>query len=158
MVALSDPLLVQLAERLASRDVSALEPLTGGASSLSYVGRCAERPVVVKVAPPGVPPIAHRDVLRQARVIRTLAATPVPVPEVLFDDAGDPPDVPPLFVMSRVDGTTCEPLFDDDTAGPKAVVAQRFRNAAATMAQLHRIEPGAVGLELRAGDRAVRRG
>jgi aminoglycoside phosphotransferase (APT) family kinase protein len=102
--------------------------------------------VVVKVAPPGVRPIAHRDVLRQSRVIRTLAATPVPVPEVLFDDPGDPPDVPPLFVLSRVDGMTCEPLFDDADAGPEAVVAERFRNAVATMARLHRIEPGAVGL------------
>ena len=147
MVALSDPLLVQLAWRLASRDVSALALLPGGASSLTYMGRCADRPVVVKVAPPGVRPIAHRDVLRQARAIRTLAATPVPVPEVLFDDLGDPPDVPPLFVMSHVDGTTCEPLFDDAESGPEAVVAERFRNAARTMAQLHRIEPGAVGLE-----------
>jgi aminoglycoside phosphotransferase (APT) family kinase protein len=147
VVALSDPLLVQLAERLEHRDVSALQPLPGGASSLTYFGRCAGRPVVVKVAPPGVRPIAHRDVLRQARVIRTLAATPVPVPEVLFDDVGSPPHVPPLFVMSHVDGTTCEPLFDDAESGPEAVVAERFRNAARTMAQLHRIDPGAVGLE-----------
>jgi len=147
VVALSDPLLVQLAERLAPQHVSALEPLPGGASSLTYVGRCAGRPVVVKAAPPGVRPIAHRDVLRQARVIRSLAATPVPVPEVLFDDPGDPPDVPPLFVMSRVDGTTCEPLFDDDDAGPEGVVAERFQTAGAIMAQLHRVEPGAVGLE-----------
>jgi len=147
VAALSDPLLVQLAERLASRDVSALAPLPGGASSLTYVGKCADRPVVVKVAPPGVRPIAHRDVLRQARAIRTLAPTPVPVPEVLFDDPGDPPDVPPLFAMSHVDGTTCEPLFDGADGGPEPFVAERFRNAATTMAQLHRIEPGAVGLE-----------
>jgi aminoglycoside phosphotransferase (APT) family kinase protein len=111
------------------------------------MGRCADRPVVVKVAPPGVRPIAHRDVLRQARGIRTLAATSVTVPEVLFDDLGDPPDVPPLFVMSHADGTTCEALFDRADGGPQAVVAERFRNAARTMAQLHRIEPGAVGLE-----------
>ena len=147
MAALSDPLLVQLAERLTSRDVSALAPLLGGASSLTYVGRCFQRPVVIKVAPPGVQPIAHRDVLRHARIMRALAATSVPVPEVLFEDPGDPPDVPPLFVMSRVDGTTSEPLFDDADAGPEPVVAERFRRAAAAMAQLHRVEPTAVGLE-----------
>jgi aminoglycoside phosphotransferase (APT) family kinase protein len=146
VVALSDPLLAQLAERLSSRDVSAVTSLQGGASSLTYVGRCADRPVVVKVAPPGVPPIAHRDVLRQARIIRALAATPVPVPDVFFDDPGDPPDVPPLFVMSRVEGSASEPLFDGDDCGPETVVAGRFRNAAATMAQLHRVEPAAVGL------------
>jgi aminoglycoside phosphotransferase (APT) family kinase protein len=146
VVALSDPLLAQLAERLSSRDVSAVTPLQGGASSLTYVGRCADRPVVVKVAPPGVQPIAHRDVLRQARIIRTLAATSVPVPEVLFDDPGDPPDVPPLYVMSRVEGTASEPLFDGDDCGSETVVAERFRNAAVTMAQLHRVQPAAIGL------------
>jgi aminoglycoside phosphotransferase (APT) family kinase protein len=98
------------------------------------------------VAPPGVRPIAHRDVLRQARVIRALSPTPVPVPEVLFDDPGDPPDVPPLFVMSHLEGINCEPLFDDVDGGPEAVVAERFRNAVAAMAQLHRLEPGSVGL------------
>jgi aminoglycoside phosphotransferase (APT) family kinase protein len=146
MAALSDPLLVQLAERLTSRDVSALQALPGGASSLTYLGRRADRPVVVKVAPPGVRPIAHRDVLRQARVIRSLATTPVPVPEVLFDDPGDPPDVPPLFVMSHVDGSTSEPLFDGDDCGSETVVTARFRNAAGIMAQLHCIDPGIVGL------------
>ena len=102
--------------------------------------------MVVKVAPPGVPPIAHRDVLRQARIIRGLNPTAVPVPELLFEDPGDPPDVPPLFVMSFLDGISCEPLFDDVDGGPEPVVAERFKNAAVTLAQLHRLEPGAVGL------------
>ena len=145
MVALSD-LLSQLDERLASRDVSGLRPLAGGASSLTYAAQLGDRPVVVKVAPPGVDPIAHRDVLRQARVIRALGPTPVPVPELLFEDAGDPPDVPPLFVMSFLDGISCEPLFDDTDGGPEAIVADRFQNAAATLAQLHRLKPDEVGM------------
>ena len=72
VVALTDPLLVQLAERLSSRDVSASESLAGGASSLqnTQLGQRGNQRVVVKAAPPGVPPIAHRDVLRQARIIR----------------------------------------------------------------------------------------
>jgi aminoglycoside phosphotransferase (APT) family kinase protein len=143
---LTDPLLVQLAERLSSRDVSALDSLAGGASSLTYAGQRGNQRVVVKVAPPGVPPIAHRDVLRQARIIRALSPTSVPVPELLFEDPGDPPDVPPLFVVSFIDGISCEPLFDEDDAGAGPVVAERFQNAATTLAQLHRIEPGAVGL------------
>ncbi|MDT5413168.1 MAG: hypothetical protein QOG14_5388 [Mycobacterium sp.] len=146
MVALTDPLLVQLAERLSSRDVSALNSLTGGASSLTYAGQRRNQRVVVKVAPPGVPPTAHRDVLRQARIIRALNPTPVPVPELLFEDPGDPPDVPPLFAMSFLDGISCEPLFDDVAGGPEPVVADRFKNAAATLAQLHRLAPDAVGL------------
>jgi aminoglycoside phosphotransferase (APT) family kinase protein len=146
VVTLTNPLLVQLAERLSSRDVSALDSLAGGASSLTYAGQRGNQRVVVKVAPPGVPPIAHRDVLRQARIIRALSPTPVPVPELLFEDPGNPPDVPPLFVVSFIDGFSCEPLFDDVDGGPEPVVAERFKNAAVTLAQLHRLEPCAVGL------------
>lgn len=133
-------------ERLAPRNISALRPLAGGASSLTYAGLLGARRVVVKVAPPGVQPIAHRDVLRQARIIRALGPTPVPVPEVLLDDRGDPPDVPPLFVMSHLDGTTFEPFFDGGGREPEVVVAERFRKAVEVMARLHRIEPGSVGL------------
>ncbi len=84
--------------------------------------------------------------LRQARIIKALGATPVPVPEILVEDPGDPPDVPPLFVMSFLEGLSCEPLFDDSDAGPEAVVAERFQNAAQVMAQLHSLEPSVLGL------------
>ncbi len=142
MVALSNALLAQLTERLAPQHVSDLRPLAGGASSLTYAGRRVDQRVVVKVAPPGVAPIAHRDVLRQARIIKALAPTSVPVPDVLVEDPGDPP----LFVMSFLDGLSCEPLYDDVDGGTEAIVAERFRNAAKAMAELHRVEPGAVGL------------
>ena len=142
MVALSDALLAQLAERLVPQQVSNLRPLTGGASSLTYAGRRVDQRVVVKVAPPGVAPIAHRDVLRQARIIKALATTSVPVPEVLVEDPGDPP----FFVMSFLEGLSCEPLYDDVDGGSEAIVAERFRNAAKAMADLHRVEPGTVGL------------
>lgn len=101
---------------------------------------------MVKVAPPGLAPIAHRDVLRQARIIRALSATAVPVPDILFEDAGEPPDTPPLFVMSFSEGISVEPLFDDDDAGPVTVVAERFRTAATTLAALHRLSPTDLGL------------
>jgi aminoglycoside phosphotransferase (APT) family kinase protein len=146
VVALIDPLLEQIAERLAPQHVTQLRPLVGGASSLTFAGRRADERVVVKVAPPGVAPTAHRDVLRQARIIRALGSTPVPVPQLLFEDQGDPPDVPPLFVMSFLDGVSCEPLFDDSDAGPEDVVGERFRSAAATLAGLHSVDPRAIGL------------
>jgi aminoglycoside phosphotransferase (APT) family kinase protein len=120
--------------------------MAGGASSLTFAGDLGGRRVVVKVAPPGLAPVAHRDVLRQARIIRALSASTVPVPEVVLDDAGEPPDIPPLFVMSFAEGTSVEPLFDDDDAGPVAVVAERFRKAATTLAALHRLSPTDLGL------------
>ena len=83
--------LEELRRRLAGAGVTDVNPLAGGASSLTFRGARAGRPVVIKVAPPGVEPIAHRDVLRQARIIKALAATRVPVPEVLWEDPGNPP-------------------------------------------------------------------
>jgi aminoglycoside phosphotransferase (APT) family kinase protein len=139
----------QLRERLAPIEVDGLRPLRGGASSLTYSGSVAggdARRVVVKVAPAGVPPVRNRDVLRQARLLQALAATAVPVPEVLWEDAGDPPDVPPLFVMSFVDGTSLEPLFDRDGDEDEVLVAERMRHAARTMAALHALDPEELGL------------
>ncbi|AYE97731.1 phosphotransferase family protein [Mycobacterium paragordonae] len=138
---------LSIAELGGRLDIEGLHPLTGGASSLTYAGRLAGEQVVVKVAPAGVEPIGHRDVLRQCRIIKALAPTPVPVPRVLLEDPGDPPEVPPLFVMSRVDGDSPEPLFDLGAADqPETLLANRFRDAAETMARLHRMEPAAVGL------------
>jgi aminoglycoside phosphotransferase (APT) family kinase protein len=136
-----------LQARLRSVEVIDVRPLTGGASSLTFVGSMQGNAVVVKVAPPGVRPTLHRDVLRQARVLRALGSSNLPVPEVLVEDAGDPPEVPPLFVMSFLEGTSIEPLFDVDDRGIEpSVMAQRMRNAATTMAQLHRISPTREGL------------
>ncbi|OYN77585.1 phosphotransferase family protein [Mycolicibacterium sphagni] len=144
-------LLDELQHRLAPRGISALRPLAGGASSLTFSGDLAGRRAVVKVAPPGLPPVAHRDVLRQARIMRALSATAVPVPEVIFDETGEPPEIPPLFAMSFSDGTAVEPLFDADDAGPARVVAERFRHAARALAALHQLSPA----ELRLHDEPV---
>jgi aminoglycoside phosphotransferase (APT) family kinase protein len=139
-----------LLARLVPIGASEVAPLTGGASSLTFSARTGGRPVVVKVAPPGLAPVLNRDVLRQARLLRALHGSAVPVPEVLWEDAGDPPDVPPLFVMSFVAGTSLEPLFDgtrdDDATDDATVVAERLRNATRTLAALHTLDPVALGL------------
>jgi aminoglycoside phosphotransferase (APT) family kinase protein len=135
-----------LRHRLAPIGADDVAPLTGGASSLTYSARVGDQRVVVKVAPPGLPPVLNRDVLRQARVIRALHGTAVPVPDVLWEDAGDPPDVPPLFVMSFVEGASLEPLFDRHGDDPEPVVAERIRDAALTLAALHALDPASIGL------------
>jgi len=136
----------ELVERLAVLRVQGLRRLAGGASSLTYSGESGGRPVVVKVAPAGVPPVLNRDVLRQARLLRALAGTAVPVPEVLWEDAGDPPEVPPLFVMSFVDGTSLEPLFDLVGDEDLPTVAERMRSAVRVLVALHAVDPNARGL------------
>ena len=133
----------ELAVRLVQLGVSEAEPLSGGASSLTYRGVRHGQPVVVKVAPPGLPPVLHRDVLRQARLLRWLAPTDVPVPEVLAEDPSRPPEVPPLFVMSLLPGDSIEPLYDLDgpvSGAPDATtMGARLAAAAAVMASLHRL-------------------
>jgi aminoglycoside phosphotransferase (APT) family kinase protein len=145
---LNDPLLDHLESRLAPRGITGVHPLTGGASSLTFAAVLEGQRVVVKVAPPGVLPTRHRDVLRQARMIRALGHTAVPVPTVLWEEPGDPPDEPPLFVMSHLRGSSTEPLFDldDEAAVPPETIAGRMRDAVRVMAELHGVEPSALGL------------
>ena len=82
-------LLAQLRDRVSQRvtgwrpaaRVLRVSPLTGGTSSLTFLVDLAgvaagETPVVLKVAPPGLPPLRNRDVLRQARLQRALQGTP----------------------------------------------------------------------------------
>jgi aminoglycoside phosphotransferase (APT) family kinase protein len=143
-----------LAVRLAQFGVTGLRPLSGGASSLTYTGTTegkGDRRVVVKLAPPGLAPVRNRDVLRQARLMTLLHRTGVPVPEVLFEDEGSPPEVPPLFVMNFVEGRSFEPLFDRDGGGPDRalppeVVAEAMASASRAMAALHRLDPSSLGL------------
>jgi aminoglycoside phosphotransferase (APT) family kinase protein len=134
----------ELSRRLAGAGFDDVTPLAGGASSLTFRATSQGAAVVVKVAPPGVEPIAHRDVLRQARALKALAATRVPVPAVLWEDPGDPPRIPPLFVMSHADGESTEPLFDCGEPAPD--LAERYRNACRTMAALHSVVPADIGL------------
>lgn len=143
---MTEPDLAALRNRLSALGIGEVRPLTGGASSLTFEARQGARPVVVKVAPPGHAPTGHRDVLRQARIITALSATNVPVPEVLWQDTGVPPDIPPLFVMSRVAGQSVEPLFDAADGEPDRSVPERFLAAARTLAALHRLDPAALGL------------
>lgn len=133
-----------LRRRLAAAGVIDVTALAGGASSLTFRGARSGRPVVIKLAPPGVEPVAHRDVLRQARILKALAATRVPVPEVVWEDPGDPPLIPPLFVMSHVDGDCVEPLFDG--CPPSPGVVERYRTACRVMAALHSLSPNELGL------------
>lgn len=139
--------LTELLDQLRIRlpDIEGLQPLTGGASSLTFAGQRRGQRIVVKVAPPGLAPTKHRDVLRQCRIIKSLGNTTVPVPAVLSEDAGNPPEIPPLFTMSWIDGSSCEPLFDSDDSTDSAV-PERFRSAAVTLARLHGVQPSDIGL------------
>jgi aminoglycoside phosphotransferase (APT) family kinase protein len=67
-------------------------------------GRAGRRELVVRIEPGGVRVFPHYDLRQQFRVLRALAGTDVPVPEVLWYE--DDPAVlgAPFYVMARVAG------------------------------------------------------
>jgi aminoglycoside phosphotransferase (APT) family kinase protein len=143
-----------LAVRWPGSTVRRLSRLPGGASSLTYLAEVTGAPrdrVVVKMAPPGLAPVRNRDVLRQARVLQALAQVPeVAVPQVHATDAGDPPDIPPLFVMDYVDGESYEPLLTAPRSRADLPTAEQVESRALAavqmLAALHR--QGVAGLGL----------
>ncbi|MFD9503011.1 phosphotransferase family protein [Streptomyces sp. NPDC060035] len=132
--------------------VGSVEPLTGGTSSLTYVVTMSGAPtgherVVLKVAPPGLEPVRNRDVLRQARLMRTLAGRRgVRVPAVLFTDEGEPPAVPPFVAMELVPGECVEPVLTPRGTVPPGQVRARALDAVRMLADLHRIDPRSTAL------------
>ncbi|GAA2848906.1 phosphotransferase family protein [Pseudonocardia halophobica] len=134
-------------------EVLDLAVLEGGRSSVTYRATLrrddeTDQDVVVKLAPPGLPPTANRDVLRQARILAALDRDGiVPVPTVLLTDAGAPPEVPPLFLMDLVAGSSVEPIFGTSGELPAPeVVRARALAAATTLAGLHAVDPATVAV------------
>src|SRR5262245_27301566 len=129
-----------------------VEPLTGGASSLTFTAHVTRGPaeherIVLKVAPPGLEPVRNRDVARQARLMRALHGAPgVRVPTVSFEDDGDPPEVPPFHAMNIVPGECLEPILTAPPPELLPVVPDRAFAAAKMLSALHRVDPDAVGL------------
>jgi aminoglycoside phosphotransferase (APT) family kinase protein len=129
-----------------------VQPLTGGASSLTFTGRVVGGPpeverIVLKVAPPGLEPVRNRDVARQARLMRALDGAPgVRVPSIFFEDDGDPPEVSPFHAMNVVRGECLEPILSPPPPEVIEVVPDRAFAAAAMLAALHQVDPEAVGL------------
>jgi aminoglycoside phosphotransferase (APT) family kinase protein len=125
--------------------VIALETLPGGLSGITYVvhltGPSAPDRLVVKVAPAGLPPTKNRDVLRQARILGHLSENrAIPVPSVLFIDAGRPPDEPPLYATEFIDGDNIEPLNDLDPVLPDPEsLRRRYVHAAQILGRLHQV-------------------
>lgn len=134
-------------------EIHDLVALEGGTVSFVYAADVVDGPdehprVVLKVAPPGLPPVRNRDVLRQARCMAALSGRPgVGVPSLLFTDPGDPDDVPPFAASALVPGECAEPLLEAAREPmPRGVVRGRAASAARMLAGLHRLRPADIGL------------
>ena len=104
----------RLAERHPGAPVGDLRTLPGGHSGLTYSIAAGAASYVIKAVPPGRRPVGRNDVLRQARVLRALAGSAVPVPGVLAVDEREPA----WFAMEFVDGEAIEPVLDEHRLDP----------------------------------------
>ncbi|HZN20602.1 MAG TPA: phosphotransferase family protein [Micromonosporaceae bacterium] len=119
--------------------------VAGGRSNLTYLVRAGERELVLRRPPLGHVLATAHDMGREFRVISALAGTAVPVPGALL--LCPEPDVlgAPFYLMERVPGVVLRSRAQTD----RLTGAQRTRLAEAmmdTLAELHLVEPEAVGL------------
>ena len=109
------------------------------------VERSGARVVLRRPPRPPLPPSAH-DVLREARLLKALEATPVRVPRVLA--VGDDEDVlgVPFYVMEENHGTviTSDIPAALDTPGERRRVSEELLDA---LVELHAVDWRACGLE-----------
>ncbi len=121
-------------------------PIGDGHSNVTYLVEREDAEVVLRRPPrPPLPPSAH-DVLREARLLRALAATPARVPTVLAV-CDDPVTIgAPFYVMERIAGEVIvasvpEPL---DTPAQRRKIGEELIDA---LVEIHGVDWTAVGLE-----------
>jgi aminoglycoside phosphotransferase (APT) family kinase protein len=124
----------------------AANPIGEGHSNVTYLIERGDHEVVLRRPPrPPLPPSAH-DVLREARLLRALSATPARVPEVLAVCADLDVIGAPFYVMERVQGDVIvtsipEPL---DTPAERRRIALELIDA---LVEIHGVDWRAAGLE-----------
>ena len=121
-----------------------IEQFKGGQSNPTYRLVTPARAYVLRRKPPGDLLKGAHDVLREARILTALADTDVPVATIYGVCEDETVIGTPFFVMEMVEGR----IFWDATFPevPDGDRAAYFDAMNATIAALHRIDPGAVGL------------
>jgi aminoglycoside phosphotransferase (APT) family kinase protein len=121
-----------------------VEQFSGGQSNPTYLLRTPARDFVLRRKPPGVLLKGAHAVDREYRVIAALHATGFPVPRP-YGFCGDDAVIGTIFyVMEKVEGRNFW-----DTAFPEVSRDERalyFDAMNATIAQLHSLDPAAIGL------------
>jgi aminoglycoside phosphotransferase (APT) family kinase protein len=118
--------------------VSDLSPLAGhagvGFSFLADAGS-ERRKLVVRTIPAGVPANGPADVVRQAQIMRSLAGSGVPVPEILAFGDERSAFGRSFFIAEFVPGTALPEAREDQTLAHAALA----RRGIEVMARLHRV-------------------
>jgi aminoglycoside phosphotransferase (APT) family kinase protein len=122
-------------------------PIGEGHSNVTYLVRRADAPDVVLRRPPRppLPPSAH-DVLREARLLSALRATPARVPQVLAVCATQDVIGAPFYLMDYVEGDVITASVPPplDTAEQRAGIGEELIDA---LVEIHAVDWREVGLE-----------
>lgn len=121
-----------------------VEQFKGGQSNPTYRLTTPGAQYVLRKKPPGPLIKGAHDVLREARVMRALAQTAVPVPPVAAICEDDEVIGSAFFVMALVDGRIIwDVALSEVERGARAA---HFDSMNATIAALHQVDPDTVGL------------
>lgn len=120
--------------------------ISGGKSNLTFTLRSEAGELILRRPPTGkLLPSAH-DMVREAHIQRSLAATDVPVASiVLVEDTGADLGVP-YYVMDKVEGHVIRDVLPDgyaDTDDGKKAIADALVDS---LVALHHVDPASVGL------------
>lgn len=121
-----------------------VEQFKGGQSNPTYRLTTPGSRYVMRRKPPGPLVKGAHDVLREARVISALAATPVPVPAVLGICDDDAVVGSAFYIMELVEGRIFwDAAFSEVPVGERAAYFDAMNE---TIAALHAVDPDSVGL------------
>ncbi len=124
--------------------LDAIEKFSEGQSNPTYKLTSGGRHYVLRAKPPGNLLKSAHAVDREFRVMKALAQTDVPVPEVLHLSGDVSPMGPQFMVMEMVEGRIFwDPALPEQTAGERADIYDAMN---ATLATLHDVDAEAVGL------------
>ena len=124
---------------------TAVEPISGGQSNPTFFVTHGARRMVLRKQPNGPILRGAHAIDREFRVLKALAQTDVPVPEVILFHADPALLGTPFYLMERVEGR----VFDT-CALPDCTPDERralYLSMAEALARLHAVRPDAIGLE-----------
>ena len=122
----------------------AVRQFTGGQSNPTYRLETPDALYVLRKKPPGPLLKGAHDVLREARVMRALAPTPVPVPPIVAVCEDESVIGSAFFVMALVEGRIFwDTAFRDVPREDRAAYLDAMN---ATIAALHQVDYEAAGL------------
>lgn len=130
-------------------EIHDLAPLPGHAGfswgfTLRTIG--GEERLVLRLPPPGVRYTGTADIPRQARIIRALAGSSVPVPAIRAFGEDEGPFGRPYFIAERLPGDTLRFLSaeGEQVHYPGPFLRTAAEQVTAALAAIHRLDPAAV--------------